>query len=365
MVRESKKTTIIAEAGVNHNGSLRMALEMVDAAADAGADVIKFQTFRAEHFISSFAEKAEYQKSSTGPGESQLDMVRKYELSEEDHGIIFDRSNKRGIEFLSTPFDPCSVDLLVSLGLRRLKIPSGEITNWPLVRKIGGTRKPVIISTGMSTIREIKSALGVYLLGALKHETIPTEEEADKVLSSREGEAYLRDNVVLLHCTTQYPAPYSDVNLLAMDTLADEFHVPVGYSDHTEGIVVSIAAAAMGAAVIEKHFTLNKQLSGPDHAASITPEELADLVSNIRVVDAALGSKIKKVAESEIKNMDVARKSLTALIDISRGELFTNLNLGVKRPGTGVSPTEFWDYIGRRANRHYLRDEQIDRQFYP
>lgn len=353
------RATIIAEAGVNHNGSLAMALDMVDVAAECGADVIKFQTFKPELVVSRNAAKAEYQKASTGEGESQLDMIRRYELSRDGHIAIIERCRERGIEFFSTPFDAPSVDLLVSLGAERLKIPSGEITNWPLLHRIGATGKPVIMSTGMSTPGEVRSAMGVYLLGALIPDITPSEAEAGKIFSSGEGRRYLEKNMTLMHCTTQYPAPYEDVNLRAMDLLSDEFGLPVGYSDHTEGIAVSLAAAARGAAVIEKHFTLDKNLPGPDHRASVSPGELSALVAGVRAVELALGKYEKFAAPSEIPNRDIARKSLTALLDIKRGELFTPGNLGAKRPGTGISPARFWEYAGRPAGRDYSADDQL------
>ncbi|MDR1470959.1 MAG: N-acetylneuraminate synthase [Synergistaceae bacterium] len=350
---------IIAEAGVNHNGSLDMALEMVDVAAECGADTIKFQTFKPEMVVCKNAAKAEYQSAATGTGESQLDMIRRYELSESAHRAIIERCRRRGIEFFSTPFDSESVDLLVSLGLERLKIPSGEITNWPLLRHIGSTGKPVIMSTGMSTLDEVRAAMGVYLLGALAPLVTPSGAEAEKIFSSEEGRGHLEKNLTLLHCTTQYPTPYEDVNLRAMDLLADEFGLPVGYSDHTGGIAVSVAAAARGASVIEKHFTLGKNLPGPDHRASADPEELMALVSGVRAIELALGGYEKFAAPSEAPNRDVARKSLTALRDIKKGELFTAQNLGAKRPGTGLSPARFWEYLGHSADRDYSADDQL------
>ncbi|MDR1917347.1 MAG: N-acetylneuraminate synthase [Synergistaceae bacterium] len=356
---ERGRVLIIAEAGVNHNGSLDMALEMVDVAAECGADIIKFQTFKPELVTSRNAAKAEYQKASTGEGESQLDMIRRYELSGDAHIAIIERCRERGVEFFSTPFDAPSVDLLVSLGLGRLKIPSGEITDWPLLRKIGETGKPVIMSTGMSTLQEIREAMGVFLLGALRSGIIPSAAEAEKIFCSYPGREYLEKNMTLLHCTTQYPTPYKDVNLRAMDLLTDEFGLPVGYSDHTEGIAVSLAAAARGASVIEKHFTLDKNLPGPDHRASVDPGELHELVSGIRAVEFALGTYEKAVAPSEMKNRDVARRSLVAFRKIEKGELFTEQNLGAKRPGTGISAARFWEYLGTASEKNYMPDDLI------
>lgn len=359
MVNASKKVLVIAEAGVNHNGSLDMALEMVKVVANAGADMIKFQTFKPELMISKHAAKADYQKDTTGISESQLDMVRKYELSLEDHRKILSFCEKIGIEFFSTPFDLQSVDLLMSLGVKKIKVPSGEITNWPLIHKIGKTGKPVIVSTGMSTIDEIRDALAIYLMGVTNPRIIPDREKLDWVYSSREGQVYLKNNVTLLHCTTQYPTPYEDVNLRAMDTLRDEFNLPVGYSDHTQGIAVSIAAVARGAVVIEKHFTLDRNLPGPDHQASLEPDELCDLARSIRAVEKSLGSEEKKVTPSELPNRAIARKSLIALTDIKKGEAFTWDNLGVKRPGDGISPVAYWEYLGTISDRDYGEDERI------
>lgn len=359
MVSGAKKILIIAEAGVNHNGSLAMALEMVDAAADAGADMIKFQTFKPELGVSRCAEKADYQKDTTGTAESQLEMVRKYELSREAHETIAVRCREAGIEFFSTPFDLPSVGLLLSLGVRIIKIPSGEITNWPLIHRVGATGKPAVMSTGMSAIAEIKDALGVYLLGALNPGVTPDRETLEAAYASPEGRAYLQRNMTLLHCTTQYPVPYEDVNLLAMEVLRDEFGLPVGYSDHTQGIAVSIAAAARGAVVLEKHFTLDRTLPGPDHRASIEPDELRDLTASVRIVEKSLGERSKRVVPSEEPNRKIARKSLTALTDIKKGEVFSWDNLGAKRPGDGVPPTEFWRYLGEKASRDYAPDEQL------
>ncbi len=353
------KVLVIAEAGVNHNGSLDMAMDMIKVAAEAGADMIKFQTFKPELVISKHAAKADYQKDTTGVAESQLDMVRKYELSLADHEKIFAFCEVQDIEFFSTPFDLRSVDLLVELGVKRIKIPSGEITNWPLIHKIGATGKPAIMSTGMSTINEIKDALSIYLLGALEKDVTPNSEKLEGLYVSQEGQGYLKKNMMLLHCTTQYPTPYEDVNLFAMDVLREEFNLPVGYSDHTRGTAISVAAVARGAVVVEKHFTLDHNLPGPDHKASLEPGELYDLVSAVRIVEKSLGEKNKRVVPSETANRVIARKSLTALADIKKGDVFTWENLGAKRPGDGVPPTEFWKYLGEKADRNYRTDDQI------
>jgi N-acetylneuraminate synthase len=354
---------IIAEAGVNHNGSLDIALELVRVAAEAGADMVKFQTFKAELEISRYAPKAEYQRATTGEGESQLEMVKRYELSLREHEILFSLCRELGIEFFSTPFDLPSVDLLTNLcgeGVKTVKIPSGEITNWPLIHKVGASGKPAVMSTGMSTPDEIEGALGVYLLGALDKDAIPDRDAVSRLVRTEDGARYLRENMTLLHCTTQYPAPFEDVNLLAMDTLRERFAIPVGYSDHTEGITVSIAAAARGASVIEKHFTLSRRLPGPDHPASIEPLELKELVEAVRTAELALGSREKFVAPSEAPNRSIARKSLVAAVDIRAGEHFSARNIGIKRPAGGVPPSEYWRYMGRAAGRDYSADEMLD-----
>ncbi|HXU71378.1 MAG TPA: N-acetylneuraminate synthase [Polyangia bacterium] len=323
---------VIAEAGVNHNGSVERALAMIDCAADAGADAVKFQTFHADALVSRGAAKAEYQVRATGDEESQLEMVRALELDEAAHRQLVAHCRARGIEFMSTPFDPESVALLVSLGVSRLKIPSGEITNPLLLRAVAATALPLIMSTGMSTLDEIEAALAVT--GA-------------------------RERVTLLHCTTEYPAPIGEVNLRAMATMAARFGLPVGYSDHTEGIVVASAAVALGAVVIEKHFTLDRGLPGPDHKASLEPSELRAMVAAIRAVERALGRVEKAPTPSEVKNLVVARKSLVAARAIRRGERFTPENLTTKRPGSGISAMRYDEWLGREADRDYEADELI------
>ena len=341
---DSTRVLIIAEAGVNHNGSVDRAIALVDEAARAGADVVKFQTFRAERVISRRAPKAEYQKRTTGTDESQLEMVRALELDPKAHEVLFQRSRERGIEMMSTPFDLPSVDLLRSLGVRRLKVPSGEITNPLLLRACAATGLPLIMSTGMATIGEVEQALAV-LAGAPLHD--------------ERARTWLEENVTLLHCTTEYPAPPEDVNLRAMDTMRAAFGLPVGYSDHTEGIAVSIAAATLGAVVLEKHFTLDRSLPGPDHKASLEPQELADLVRGVRQVERALGSGRKIPSPAERKNMDIARRSLVARRSIKRREVFSVDNLDVKRPGSGVSAMRWDEWLGRAAERDYEEDELI------
>jgi N,N'-diacetyllegionaminate synthase len=330
------KVTLIAEIGVNHNGDPALAERMIDAAADAGADMVKFQTFKAEAVICAHAPKAAYQEARTGSAESQLEMVRRYEFDENVHRRLFAYAARRGIEFLSTPFDLQSIDLLQRMGLSMLKIPSGEVTNLPYLRKIGALRKKIIMSTGMATVAEVKDALAV-------------------LIEAGTG----KDDIVLLQCTTAYPAPAAQSNLRAMRTLETETGCRVGFSDHTQGIAVAIAAAALGAAVIEKHFTLDRTMPGPDHAASLEPAEFAEMVRAVRTAESALGDGRKVPVEAELANMSVARKSIVAARAIIRGETFSEENLTVKRPGTGVSPMR-WDLIvGTVADRDYSPDEAI------
>ena len=354
-------TYIIAEAGVNHNGSLEMGKRLVDVAADAGANAVKFQTFRANALATLEAPKAEYQRGLTDAGESQWEMLRALELSPSAHYDLITHCERRGIQFLSTPFDTESAIFLArTLDLPRIKLPSGEITNGPLLYCVAGTGKPVILSTGMSTLGEVEDALGVLALGYLNDGRMPSYESFQAAYASPEGMAQLQAKVILLHCTTEYPAPFVDVNLRAMDTLRDAFGLPVGYSDHTPGISISIAAVARGAVVVEKHFTLDRSLPGPDHKASLEPGELVDLVRAVRHVESALGSGRKYPASAEIKNRPIARKSLVAATTIDQGESFSAANLQTKRPGTGISPMAHWGLIGQQANRTYKPDEQID-----
>ncbi len=328
-------TLIIAEAGVNHNGDLESALRLVSAAAAAGADCIKFQTFVTDHNISKNAPKAEYQERATGNEENQYEMVRKLELSVSDHQRIVRECQRCGISFFSTAFDPLSLDLLVELGVGMVKVPSGEITNLPLLRHMASKRLPIILSTGMADMQEIASALAVFLQAGLA-----------------------RDQITILHCNTEYPTPMRDVNLKAMLSIADEFQVAIGYSDHTMGIEVPIAAVALGAKVIEKHLTLDRNLPGPDHAASLEPQEFAAMVSAIRNIETALsGDGVKRPSPSEAKNIGIARKSIVAACDIAKGELFTAENLTTKRPGTGISPMRWDEVIGRPAPKAFRADD--------
>ncbi|QWV95974.1 N-acetylneuraminate synthase [Geomonas nitrogeniifigens] len=354
------RTFIIAEAGVNHNGDIEMAKRLIEAACEAGADAVKFQTFKAEKLVSRFAAKAQYQVRNTDAAESQFDMIKKLELDEGAHQLLQAHCRACGIEFLSTPFDVDSIEMLVSrFDLSRLKLPSGEVTNAPFLLKAARTGKPVILSTGMSTLDEIEAALGVLAFGYLGGNESPSVSCFRKAYASSAGRELLSLKVILLHCTTEYPAPVAEVNLRAMDTMRQAFGLPVGYSDHTEGIAVPIAAAAREAAVIEKHFTLDRTLPGPDHRASLEPDELRTMVQGIRGIELALGSGEKEAAPSELKNMSVARKSLVAGCAIAAGERFTCENLVVKRPGSGISPMLFWEYLGRKAEKSYQADEVI------
>lgn len=330
-----KSTLVIAEAGVNHNGNINLALKMVDEAKKAGADIVKFQTAKPELVISKFAEKAEYQKVTTGSDESQLEMCKKIHLKFEDYIQIKKYCEDIGIGFLSTPFDLESIAFLQNLGCDIWKIPSGEITNFSYLVRIAQTNKPIILSTGMSTLDEVQAAM-------------------DVLKENGAGE------ITLLHCTTQYPTPYADVNLNAMLTLKDKFGCKVGYSDHTPGIEIPVAAVAMGASVIEKHFTLDRNMEGPDHKASLEPDELKSMVAAIRNVESAMGDGIKKPATSELENMAIARKSIIAARDIKKGEQFTEENLTTKRPGNGISPMRWNEVLGKTAARDFQEDELIE-----
>ena len=352
---------IIAEAGVNHNGDGEMALALVDAAARAGADAVKFQTFKAESLAAASAAKAEYQKAAGAGGESQLEMLRRLELGEERHRELMGRSAERKIQFLSSPFDTASLDFLVNgLALETLKIPSGEITNGPLLLAAARSGAAVICSTGMSTMEEVADALAVLAFGYATADERPSGEAFAKAFAAKAGQRALGEKVVLLHCTSQYPAPFEDVNLKAMDTLADAFGLPVGLSDHSPGISVPIAAAARGASLIEKHFTLDRSLPGPDHKASLEPGEFGEMVKAIRQIEAALGDGVKQPAPAEMGTREVVRKSLMSACPLSRGQAFTAATLAVKRPGGGISPMRYWDWLGRPANRDYSEDEPIE-----
>lgn len=355
----SKGVYVIAEAGVNHNGDIAIALELVDVAVAAGADAVKFQTFNAEKLVTAAAHKADYQKQSTGSTESQLDMLRKLELKPELHFQLRDYCQAKGITFLSTAFDFDSLTFLVDeVGVERLKIPSGEITNGPFLLAHARTGKDIILSTGMASLGEIETALGVLAFGYVADE--PPELEAfQRAYASIEGQRALQQKVTLLHCTSEYPTPAEHVHLRAMDTLGKAFGLSVGYSDHTEGLAVPIAAAARGATLIEKHFTLDRTFKGPDHQVSLEPDELKQMVSAIRLVEAALGSSNKVPQTIELKNRDVARKSLVASKPISEGECFSDENLTCKRPGVGLSPMLYWQLLGKASPTSYQADDLI------
>lgn len=331
------KSFIIAEVGVNHNGSLNIAKRLVDAAIKTGADAVKFQSFITANLASKYGQKAEYQKKTTGKIGSQLEMLRKLELSEEAQRELFSYCRSKKIYFISSPFDLDSIDFLDKLGLNIFKIPSGEITNLPYLRKIGSLDKKVIMSTGMADLGEIEDALNILI----KYGTP-------------------KKDITVLHCNTEYPTPIEDVNLLAMLTIRDALKVSVGYSDHTLGIEISIAAAALGALVIEKHITLDKTMSGPDHQASLEPKEFEIMVKSIRNIEKALGKGIKLPSNSEAKNKAIARKSIVAVKNIKRGEVFTERNITVKRPGTGISPMQWDEIIGRRAIKNFNIDDLIE-----
>ncbi|EAI3388109.1 N,N'-diacetyllegionaminate synthase [Campylobacter coli] len=331
-----KKALIIAEAGVNHNGDLNLAKKLIEVAAKSGADFVKFQSFKAELCVSKNAKKAAYQLKTTAKDESQLEMIKKLELDFNAHQLLISHAKQCGIAFLSTPFDLESIELLDDLGLEVFKIPSGEITNLPYLKKIAKLNKKIILSTGMSNLGEIEAALEILCQGGTQ-----------------------RANITLLHCTTEYPAPFDEVNLKAMQTLKNAFNLDVGYSDHTKGIHISLAAIALGASVIEKHFTLDKNMSGPDHKASLEPDELQELCTKIREIESALGDGIKQASKSERKNIEIARKSLVAKKKIKKGEIFSEENLTTKRPASGISAMRYDEYLGKKASKDYEEDELI------
>lgn len=331
-----KRVFIIAEAGVNHNGSLAIAKRMVDAAAKAGCDAVKFQTFKAEKLACARAPKAGYQERATGRTGSQLEMLKGLELDQKAHKILKDYCGKKHIEFISTPYDLESIAFLNRLGVKTLKVPSGEVTNYPYLRAIGRLHKKVILSTGMSDMNEVKQAV--------------------KILS---GSGTSREKVTVLHCNTEYPSPYEDANILAMATLKKALNLKTGYSDHTPGIEVPVAAAALGASVIEKHFTLDRKMKGPDHKASLEPDELAAMVKAIRRIEKAMGTGIKKPSASESKNRRIARKSIVAAAAIRKGEVFTEKNITAKRPAYGISPMKWKAVLGKKAKKDFRKDDFI------
>ena len=333
----SNKILIIAEAGVNHNGDISLAKLLIDVAAEAGADLVKFQTFNADRLVTSSAKKANYQKQTTDSAESQHEMLSRLELTEAMHLELIAHCEMRNIGFLSSGFDIESISLLSNLGQECFKVPSGEITNLPYLRHIGQLEKKIILSTGMSTLGDIEAAIDVLVNAGTP-----------------------RAKITVLHCTTEYPTPMGEVNLRAMQSIHAAFGTAVGYSDHTKGMEVSIAAVAMGATVIEKHFTLDRNLPGPDHQASLEPEELNAMVTAIRNLEAALGDGVKRLTTSEIRNKSIVRKSLIASREIKAGEIFTADNIIAKRPGTGISPMRWDEVLGRSARRNFLADELIE-----
>ena len=327
---------IIAEAGVNHNGSIDLAKKLIDIASDSGADAVKFQTFKAKNLATKNSEKANYQKNTTDKKETQFDMLKKLELNKEMHLKLIAHSKKKNINFLSSPFDHDSIELLKNLGLEIFKIPSGEITNLPYLKHIGKLNKKIILSTGMSNMDEVRDALDVLINSGTK-----------------------KENIMILHANTEYPTPMNDVNLKAMITIGKELNIKFGYSDHTSGIEVSIAAVAMGASCIEKHFTLDSKMQGPDHKASLEPDELKAMVQAIRNIELAMGSSIKKPSKSEIKNIKIVRKSIVAKTEIKKGQVLSENNLTVKRPGGGISAMKWNEVVGTKATKDYNQDELI------
>ena len=333
------KVLIIAEAGVNHNGNLDNAFKLIDAAVDAGVDFVKFQTFKSENLVSKSAKKADYQIQNTGNStDSQYEMLKKLELSHENHELLIDYCKQKNIQFFSTAFDLDSLQYLKEIGLDLVKIPSGEITNLPYLRKAAQLFNKVILSTGMCSMEDIEAAINVFL-----------------------AENISKDNITILHCNTEYPTPMNDVNLKAMLSIQQEFGTDIGYSDHTLGIEVPVAAVALGASVIEKHFTLDNTMEGPDHAASLEPHQLKEMVKAIRNIEQAIsGDGIKKPSESEMKNIEIARKSIVASTTISKGEIFTGENVTIKRPGTGISPMKWDEVIGKVASKDFSTDDLIE-----
>ncbi len=356
-----ERTFIIAEAGVNHNGDMSLAKELIDIAAEAKADAVKFQTFTTEEIISVYAPQAEYQKANTGKEESQFDMVKRLELPREHFKELADYAKTKNILFMSTAFDLANLEYLVKeCDIPYIKIPSGEITNAPYLYGVARFRLPLILSTGMANLHEIEQALAILSYGWSGRDEPSSLQECLDYYETEEGKNILNGHITILQCTTEYPTPYEDVNLNAMRTIADAFGHPVGLSDHSLGIHIPVAAVAMGAQVIEKHFTKDCSLPGPDHKASLEPEELIHLVKHIRDVEAAMGSGVKEAQASEIKNIAIARRSLTAARDIQKGETYSKDNLACKRPGSGISAMKYWDYVGEECSQNIDIDQEIE-----
>jgi N-acetylneuraminate synthase len=353
------RTLIIAEAGVNHSGSIDTALALVDAAADAGADIVKFQTFNAKSLAGRSARKADYQQRTTDAAESQREMLKRLELPHEAHHVLIARAKERGVEFLSTPFDHESLSFLLSLDLPRLKIGSGDLTNAPLLHSIARADRPLILSTGMATLAEVEEALGVLAHGYAGSEDPPGIPAFRSAWRDPQARLALSRRVSLLHCTTEYPCPSADVNLAAMQTMRSAFQLSVGYSDHTDGIEISLAAVAMGATIIEKHLTLDRKAEGPDHAASLEPGDFSHMVSAIRRIEGAIGDGIKTPKNSEIRNIPIARKSIVAARALQAGHVIGPDDITSKRPGSGRPPIEHWSLIGTTAPRRFEPDDPL------
>ena len=357
----NKHVYIIAEAGVNHNGDMELARKLVTAGAEAGADAVKFQTFHPENLVTKTAEKAAYQKVTTGTQESQLEMLQKLTLKDEDYIELEKLCRECGVDFISTPFDSDSLHFLTTaLNMPFIKIPSGEVTNAPFLIEIAHSQKPVVLSTGMATLGEIEKALAVLAYGYIKPDFPASYQAAQNVYVSEVGQNVLREKVQLLHCTTQYPAPANQANLRAMETMKRAFALPVGYSDHTEGITIPVAATALGAVIVEKHFTLDKSMPGPDHKASLEPCELQAMVQAIRTVEQAIGSGVKVPVADEVANINIVRKSLVAASEIAKGEKISLEKLSAKRAGVGISPMDVWHILGKKAGHAYGTDEKIE-----
>lgn len=352
---------IIAEAGVNHNGSLDRAIELVKVAKSAGADAVKFQTFNASALARNNAPKAEYQKKTTGSNETQLQMLKKLELSYDDHHILAEVCNQTNIEFMSTPFDDGALNFLTNdIRIKRIKVGSGEITNAPFLLNIARKRLPIILSTGMSTLDEIEKALGVIAFGLIQDEDPSDIHDFKVCFQSEEGRSALKKSVTLLHCVSAYPAPLEKLNLLAINSLKKAFGLEVGFSDHSEGILAPVIAASIGATVLEKHFTLDKTLPGPDHRASLDFKELSAMISQVRLVSQILGSENKVPSETELEVSKVARRSIVAACSVRKGTLFTKAHLALKRPSEGMSPFCYWSLLGKPANKDYQLDSAIE-----
>lgn len=355
------KTFIIAEAGVNHNGSLEIAKKLVDVAKMAGADAVKFQTFKTENLVTKTAQQANYQIENLGEATSQFEMLKQLELSFDEFAQLQEYCKTQNIEFLSTPFDFESVDFLFDdLKISIAKIPSGELTNLPLIHYIATKQKPIILSTGMATIDEIHEALAFIAFGFANPKDFVSLERVNEFYKTQEAKNILKTYVTILHCTTEYPAPFETINLKAMEQMEKEFELPVGLSDHSKGISVPIAATALGARVIEKHFTLDRTMEGPDHLASLEPDELKEMVKSIREVELALGTGKKEPSFIELENRKAARKSLVAKKSIKAGEVFNEGNLTIKRPGSGIPSKYYWSYIGKVSKKSYEKDDLID-----